>query len=47
LKTIKPNLPAAALATLASTGCHSIGPHSVATDRFDYSSAIADLWKQQ
>jgi hypothetical protein len=29
------------------TGCHSIGPHTVATDRFDYSSAIADSWKQQ
>ena len=34
-------------ATLCSTGCHSIGPHTVATDRFDYSSAIADSWKQQ
>jgi hypothetical protein len=32
---------------LALTGCHSIGPRSVATDRFDYSSAIADSWKQQ
>src|SRR5664279_2734021 len=32
---------------LASTGCHSIGPRTVATDRFDYSSAIADSWKQQ
>ena len=29
------------------TGCHSIGPHTVATDRFDYSTAIADSWKQQ
>jgi len=28
-------------------GCHSIGPHTVATDRFDYSAAIADSWKQQ
>jgi hypothetical protein len=37
------NLLAAAL----FTGCHSIGPHTVATDRFDYSSAIADSWKQQ
>jgi hypothetical protein len=32
---------------LASTGCHSIGPGTVTTDRFDYSSAIADSWKQQ
>ena len=33
--------------TLALTGCHSIGPRTVASDRFDYSSAIADSWKQQ
>ena len=34
--------------TPALTGCHSlIGPHSVAADRFDYSTAIADSWKQQ
>ena len=32
---------------LAATGCHSIGPHTVTTDRFDYSTAIADSWKQQ
>jgi hypothetical protein len=32
---------------LALTGCHSIGPGTVATDRFDYSTAIADSWKQQ
>ena len=29
------------------TGCRSIGPGSVNRDRFDYSSAIADSWKQQ
>ena len=34
-------------AALLFTGCHSIGPRTVATDRFDYSSAIADSWKQQ
>jgi len=32
---------------LALTGCRSIGPNTVATDRFDYSTAIADSWKQQ
>src|SRR5277367_4359866 len=32
---------------LVLTGCQSIGPHTVATDRFDYSAAIADSWKQQ
>ena len=36
-----------AAAGLLFTGCHSIGPRTVATDRFDYSSAIADSWKQQ
>jgi len=42
------NLIAAALVcVLALTGCQSIGPHTVAMDRFDYSSAIADSWKQQ
>ncbi len=31
----------------ALTGCHHLGPKSVAVDRFDYSGAIADSWKQQ
>ncbi|MCU0305389.1 MAG: hypothetical protein MUC56_15150 [Thermoanaerobaculales bacterium] len=35
------------LAALASTGCTHIGPQTVAVDRFDYSTAIADSWKQQ
>jgi len=29
------------------TGCAHLGPGTVATDRFDYSTAIADSWKQQ
>jgi hypothetical protein len=29
------------------TGCHSIGPHTVSTDRFDYRTAIVNSWKQQ
>jgi len=29
------------------TGCTHIGPKTVAMDRFDYSAAIADSWKQQ
>ena len=32
---------------LLSTGCQHLGPKTVATDRFDYSSSIADSWKQQ
>lgn len=35
-----------ALAVLAA-GCASLGPGTVAVDRFDYSTAIADSWKQQ
>lgn len=49
MKTIRTqNLLAVALAgALASTGCKHLGPKTVAVDRFDYSSAIADSWKQQ
>jgi len=50
ITTRKPSLLAAALAAaliLTLTGCRSIGPHTVTTDRFDYSTAIADSWKQQ
>ena len=44
----KQNLLAAALVcALALTGCTHLGPKTVAVDRFDYSTAIADSWKQQ
>ena len=33
--------------TLLFTGCSHLGPKTVAADRFDYSTAIADSWKQQ
>ncbi len=37
-----------ALAMVAGlTGCTHIGPKTVAADRFDYSTALADSWKQQ
>ena len=29
------------------TGCKHLGPQTVAVDRFDYSTAIAESWKQQ
>ena len=36
------------LATAAMlAGCSHLGPKTVAVDRFDYSSSIADSWKQQ
>ena len=36
-----------ALPLLAATGCSHLGPKTVAVDRFDYSTAVADSWKQQ
>jgi hypothetical protein len=32
---------------VAVTGCKHLGPKTVAVDRYDYSAAIADSWKQQ
>lgn len=32
---------------LALTGCRSIGPGSVARDRFDYSDSLSESWKRQ
>jgi hypothetical protein len=40
--------PAALLAALlALPGCHSIGPGTVARDRYDYSNSISESWKRQ
>jgi len=36
-----------AATALLLTGCHSIGPGSVARDRFDYSSSLGESWKRQ
>jgi hypothetical protein len=36
-----------ACAAALLTGCSHLGPKSIPVDRFDYSSAIADSWKQQ
>src|SRR5215475_10825782 len=35
------------LAAALFTGCSHLGPKTITVDRFDYSSAIADSWKQQ
>ncbi|HMP83786.1 MAG TPA: hypothetical protein PKA41_13895, partial [Verrucomicrobiota bacterium] len=32
---------------LVATGCHSIGPGSVARDRFDYSDSLSESWKRK
>ena len=40
-------LAIALLGVAALTGCTHLGPKTVAVDRFDYSAAIADSWKQQ
>ena len=39
--------PLAFVFLLLLAGCAHVGPKSVAVDRFDYSTAIADSWKQQ
>src|ERR1035438_1246234 len=42
------NIFAAAVVSAALfAGCKHLGPQSIAVDRFDYSTAIADSWKQQ
>jgi hypothetical protein len=53
-KTANPNapdprrfVPLALLGLAVLTGCHHLGPRTVAVDRFDYGDAIADSWKQQ
>ncbi len=38
-------LTALSLTLLAVTGCHSIGPGTVPRDRSDYSTALAESWK--
>jgi hypothetical protein len=37
------------LAVLAmfTAGCMHLGPRTIPVDRFDYSTSIADSWKQQ
>ena len=35
------------LAAALCSACAHVGPRTVAVDRFDYSAAIAESWKQQ
>jgi hypothetical protein len=35
------------LLTVLQSGCTHLGPKTIPVDRFDYSTAIADSWKQQ
>src|SRR5262250_2105793 len=37
----------AVLAVGVLSGCRSIGPATVARDRYDYSSSISESWKRQ
>ncbi|MGE4441780.1 MAG: hypothetical protein AB7D27_09865 [Desulfomicrobium sp.] len=39
--------PILLLGLLAAAGCASIGPDTIARDRFDYNTAVADSWKRQ
>src|SRR5437762_3117962 len=32
---------------ISGVGCHSLGPGTVARDRFDYSASISESWKRQ
>jgi len=35
------------IAVFSLVGCTSIGPATVPRDRFDYTSAVAELWQRQ
>lgn len=35
------------LLLMPATGCHSVGPRTVARDRFDYSASLSESWKRQ
>ena len=39
--------PLSALLCLLLAGCSHLGPKTISVDRFEYSAAIAESWKQQ
>jgi len=47
LATARLSLAAALAFAAALAGCTHLGPKTIAVDRFDYSTAIGDSWKQQ
>jgi len=49
MKQMTPHLLRTALlaGALALSGCAHVGPRTIPVDRFDYSKAIADSWKEQ
>ena len=46
-RTLFPAAACICLGLLAGGGCHSIGPKTIPRDRFSYSTALADSWKNQ
>ena len=40
-------LPALLICVALLAGCTQLGPKSINRDRFDYSAAVADSWKDQ
>jgi uncharacterized protein YceK len=47
MSRIKARIVTLVVVAFTMAGCASIGPRTVAVDRFDYSSAMAESWKQQ
>jgi hypothetical protein len=47
MNSIKRLLVVLSLSLLILSGCVSLGPHTVGRDRFDYTGALGDSWKEQ
>jgi hypothetical protein len=46
-QTVKPRIMLVATCLAALAGCSSMGPGTVARDRFEYSTSIGESWKRQ